>query len=374
LTGRGRLGWIGLAYRASAGGFEANPLDDSLYEGSVGIAIFLAALHRMTGEAKFRDTALAAIGDLRDLIRSVPDWAKGSVVSKSGIGAGGGIGGQIYSFVRIAELLGEPTLIKDAERLSAWITDEAIAGDGEHDVLGGSAGAIAGLLALHAYTRKDAVLERAYASGLHLIAKHADPATKAAGTDSFGHGGFGVAAQLARLGLRTGRGEFAAAARQMFACERISSEAPSKGAHKTRSMCCQVGWCNGAAGIGLAFLDAIPLDDGSGAAMSTIEAAALSVSERSTNGLDQVCCGAFAGVEFLTCAGRSLNRPKWQDSAWGIAAAVVGRAGRTGGFRLLPGVPHDYAGPSFFQGIAGIGYGLLRLADPDALPSILALE
>lgn len=41
---------------------------------------------------------------------------------------------------------------------------------------------------------------------------------------------------------------------------------------------------------------------------------------------------------------------------------------------FLCGVPLDVATPGPMDGIAGIGHGLLRLAAPDQVPSILALE
>ena len=38
------------------------------------------------------------------------------------------------------------------------------------------------------------------------------------------------------------------------------------------------------------------------------------------------------------------------------------------------GVPSGVETPGLMQGLAGIGYGLLRLADPQRTPSVLAVE
>jgi hypothetical protein len=38
------------------------------------------------------------------------------------------------------------------------------------------------------------------------------------------------------------------------------------------------------------------------------------------------------------------------------------------------GAEYPIADPGFFQGLPGIGYTLLRLSDPQALPSILAFD
>ncbi|HET7639605.1 MAG TPA: lanthionine synthetase LanC family protein, partial [Ktedonobacteraceae bacterium] len=53
---------------------------------------------------------------------------------------------------------------------------------------------------------------------------------------------------------------------------------------------------------------------------------------------------------------------------------VVARAEQTGSFLLHPLLPERVYNPSFFQGMAGIGYELLRMAYPGGLPSVLLWE
>jgi lantibiotic modifying enzyme len=53
-----------------------------------------------------------------------------------------------------------------------------------------------------------------------------------------------------------------------------------------------------------------------------------------------------------------------------MAASVVAAARRSGAYRLFANLPNAAFNPGFFQGVAGIGYGLLRLVDED-LPSAL---
>jgi lantibiotic modifying enzyme len=55
-----------------------------------------------------------------------------------------------------------------------------------------------------------------------------------------------------------------------------------------------------------------------------------------------------------------------QQAAW-----LVNRANQTGSFQLFPSQAQVIYQPGFFQGTAGIGYQLLRLAQPDLLPSAL---
>ena len=50
------------------------------------------------------------------------------------------------------------------------------------------------------------------------------------------------------------------------------------------------------------------------------------------------------------------------------------RAERAGAFALHPLLPAGAFSPGLFQGSAGIGYALLRLARPDLVPSVLLWE
>ncbi|HAA33506.1 MAG TPA: hypothetical protein DCE56_44520 [Cyanobacteria bacterium UBA8553] len=91
-------------------------------------------------------------------------------------------------------------------------------------------------------------------------------------------------------------------------------------------------------------------------------------------GLDLLCCGIFGHIELLLVAAQKLSRPDLREMALQRATCVVARAEQTGGYQLFPNLPNYVFSPSFFQGTAGIGYELLRLAYPEILPSVLLLE
>ena len=78
-----------------------------------------------------------------------------------------------------------------------------------------------------------------------------------------------------------------------------------------------------------------------------------------------VCCGEMGRAEILLEAARYLDRPDLEALAQKSASSVV--AG------LLPPEERPFVA-GFFQGLAGIGYGLLRLSAPESLPSILLWE
>ena len=111
------------------------------------------------------------------------------------------------------------TLLADAHAAAELFTDDLIAADKQLDVMGGSAGAILGLLRLYRDTQSGDVLERATKCGEHLLRNPgADRRAAAAGADKaaarkalngMSHGAAGFAYALASLSAATGRDEFA---------------------------------------------------------------------------------------------------------------------------------------------------------------------
>jgi lantibiotic modifying enzyme len=83
-----------------------------------------------------------------------------------------------------------------------------------------------------------------------------------------------------------------------------------------------------------------------------------------------LCHGDLGNVELLLEAGRRLGAPEWTEKAYRIAGGVLADIASSG-WRL--GMPRGAEPPGLMVGLAGIGYGLLRLADPDAVPSVLLL-
>jgi lantibiotic modifying enzyme len=91
-------------------------------------------------------------------------------------------------------------------------------------------------------------------------------------------------------------------------------------------------------------------------------------------GEDHLCCGSMGRIDFLIESGRRLGRVELLDEARQRASVVVRRAARKRQYKLLAQAPGVADSLSLFQGTAGIGYQLLRLAHPDRLPSVLLWE
>ena len=82
---------------------------------------------------------------------------------------------------------------------------------------------------------------------------------------------------------------------------------------------------------------------------------------------DHPCCGNLGRAELFLSAARA-------DLAVDLATRVIERAYRTGSYAIGHGLPDARWAPAFFQGLSGIGYHLLRVSAPEALPCILTFE
>ena len=160
--------WIGLDWLGDSEVFQLVCLGPDLYNGSTGIAVFLAAHAAATRHQPSRELALAALAQLRKNLtsRNVPRLARAL-----GIGAATGLGSIVYALAVMAKCLDDRDLLADAEMAATLVTDELIAADKQLDVMGGSAGAILGLLRLHRDTGSRMALSRAIRCGEHLLAQ-----------------------------------------------------------------------------------------------------------------------------------------------------------------------------------------------------------
>lgn len=134
-----------------------------------------------------------------------------------------------------------------------------------------------------------------------------------------------------------------------------------------------VSWCHGAPGIGLDRMGTLAIID-TEEIRQEINVALQTTQKSSLEEIDNLCCGNFGRIEVLLTASLKLNCPELLEKIDKQVSWIVNRAEREGTFCISPQLPKDAYTPGFFQGVAGIGYELLRLAHPDLLPSVLLFE
>jgi lantibiotic modifying enzyme len=131
-----------------------------------------------------------------------------------------------------------------------------------------------------------------------------------------------------------------------------------------------VTWCHGAPGIGLARLGCLSIYQ-TDEILQDVEVALTTTQKYGLWGVDHLCCGNFGRLELLLVASQKLSRPQLLETTQKQAAWVVTQTEKTGAYRLFGNLSNQVFSPSFFQGTAGIGYELLRLAYPEVLPAVL---
>ncbi len=380
----GSTTWFSLQFNSMGQRLNLLPMDDNLYDGRIGVALFLAALEHVAGETGFRDLALSAMLPLRrslqDLIPPVTRWTT--------LGGAMGLGGQLYALIRVADWLRDDELLQLARRVADWFIPRRIARDEALDVIGGAAGGILGLLALSAASNNGDALNAAVLCGDHLLEKRAvsDSGHRAWATSwarrpltGFGHGAAGIAYALLRLSQATGELRFRAAAEEAIAYETSVYSIENRNWPDFRDWPAQEGtqfmlaWCAGATGIGLARLGGLSVLD-SPSIRKDIAIAIQTTLASPPSEVDHLCCGNLGRIDFLLEASLRVERPDLLDEARRRAAEIVRRAVHAGRFCLHAQAPGVTDSPSFFQGTAGIGYALMRLAEPKGLPCVLLWE
>jgi type 2 lantibiotic biosynthesis protein LanM len=373
--------WLGLDWLGDSEVSQLVVLGADLYNGSCGLALFLAAHGAVANDTSSKDLAVAALARLRQTLRGHNPARAGRVL---GVGGGLGLGSIVYGLTVISAFLGDDDLLVDAHTAAALITGEVISADRQLDVLGGSAGAILGLLRLYRQAGSEDVLRSAISCGRHLLAQDrvGRVGRRTWVAPAFGrplngmsHGAAGFAYALAVLASATGNEEFACAASECLAFEDSTFDAAScnwadlRGGSSGNWPC---KWCYGAPGIGLARAAMARQAAADGEHCRTDIRNALVGVERGWPGsTDTLCCGTLGSVEFLWEAGEVLERSELRDLASRRLLAVVETARSNGDYRWSAGTSRFNLG--LFRGIAGVGYTALRRVD-DSLPNVLIWE
>jgi lantibiotic modifying enzyme len=249
-----------------------------------------------------------------------------------------------------------------------------IARDAVLDVLGGAAGSIAVLLTI------GGDLDTARRCGDHLLAtairSPRGVAWKQGGgwphpLTGFSHGAAGFAWALAKLAVATGDDRYRRTALDAIRYERTLFDHDERNWPDLRwnRPGFMAMWCHGAAGIGLSRLDL--LADLDGPEIRGEIAAAIDTTLRSGFGSSHCLChGDLGDLELIRRAAEVVGGGDLSRAADELALRIV--ADLHSGWRS--GLPHCVESPGLMTGLAGIGYGLLRIIDPESVPCVLLLE
>jgi len=382
-----RCNWLGDSMEAHGGEWKVahKSFGGELYSGTSGIALFLAQLHRMRPDPLLAQTARGAIAQALSRVDDMPPEMRHALYA--------GWIGIALALLDASQLLDDRPLKREALRL----VDKQLGHEIDPmslDVIGGAAGAIAGLCAIDRRIGSDRFLPEARRLGEHLLT-HAHRAgdvwswttmapvgpTPQEDLAGYSHGAAGIALALLELYIQTKNDRFLEGALGGFAYERACFSPEQQNWPDFRSFASpspqQLGyslaWCHGAPGIGLSRLRAFAL---TGDETYKREAdAAIAGTYRSLMMLAQaenysLCHGLGGNTELFIVAADILA-----DDRYRTAAETVGDRGiQAVHLNRNPwpcGVMGGGESPNLLLGTAGIGYFYLRLYDSTAVPSVL---
>jgi class II lanthipeptide synthase len=363
--------------------WSMGPLGADLFHGLTGIALFLGWLGRLTGDV--RHNALA-----REAWRTAAGRLDQDGLER--FGGMAGVGGHVYALVQLARLWSDESLIDLAEKQALASAPHA-AEDVLYDFVGGSAGTIAGLAALYELRPSASLRDciRGHASRLRATAIRtdtgigwlSDSVRTSRGAElpvaGFAHGNAGVILALAQAATILEDQACREAAGSALAYEQALFD-PVAGVWAElgdRALRRQVGkaphrayWCYGGTGIGLSRLRMrADLDPGTAGLLEV--QAALNALDVQPVGSHCLCHGELGNTELYLQAATALDRPELRAQARTRGIAVA-EAIRSSGWRC--GMPLNIHTPGIMFGLAGIGYGMLRLVEPDSVPVLLTLS
>ncbi|MDY7076103.1 MAG: type 2 lanthipeptide synthetase LanM family protein [Chloroflexota bacterium] len=379
IRGKTDVCWIGVNLEGIEHWYWAlSPIETNVYDGVGGVALFFSYLAAATGRSDFQELARAALEAVASHLRmSDPE-------GYSNIGAFTGRASNIYVLSHLSVLWNEPTLIEEALAGLAEM-EKQIPLDKNLDILGGAAGCIVVLLDLYKRTHEPRALAAARRCGERLL-ETAKPRGSgwgwvvAAASDAlagFSHGSAGIVWSLLELAAATDDERYRDAAYQGLAYERdlfvpdignwldlrkFNDDSPS-GSYPTA-------WCHGAPSVALGRLlalrhlkDPVIHDEITTGIETTLR--------QGFGGSHCLCHGDLGNSDILHFAGEVMGKQQWQQTALDYGATVL-REVQAGRWRC--GLPRYTETPGLMTGLAGIGFGLLRLWSPLDVPSILRLE
>lgn len=370
MTSPDEVSWLGLQLvREREWQVLADGVD--LYSGQAGIAFFLAYLGAITQETRYTNLARLALHTIQQQLAAAPEQ-----LSTPGTFNGGG--SILYLYLHLGTLWQEPALFAEAEKLVEHFAEAEVKDEVFH-ILGGSAGIILNLLNFHRIAPSALALQAAIKYGDHLL-DHAVTLTHGCGwieermakpLTGFSHGASGIALSLFALEAASGEERFHQAALDALAYERSTFSPDEQNWPDLRGDTEEymITWCHGAPGIGLARLLSLPYNDDAAARDEIAIALQTTLAYRFEHN-HSLCHGSLGNLDVLLIASQVLNDARYRAEVERLSALILEDIEQTG---WRTGVPHNVETPGLMVGIAGIGYELLRLAEPERVPSILSL-
>lgn len=355
-----------------------SPLDVSLYDGMLGNALFFGYLYKITNKNEYLTTVEKILASTELYIKLYKN--------EDSISAYSGDASIAYCYYFLGIILNRLDL-KQKGVLHILKCRDLIKNDNSFDIISGCAGTL--IIALNIYKRSlnKEVLDVAIKCGDHLI-ENAISIDDCVGWNTpvgdgmvlagMSHGNAGISWALIELYKITNNEMFLDYGNKAILYERKNYSPEDKNWFDLRNRENRlakgfpeaVNWCHGAPGIGMARIKCFNILHDS-QIRDEINIAIEKTLKEGFGGSDCLCHGSLGNMDILLLASTTLDFHKYYDLAKKITCDLIADAKKS---QWYCGIPQKTKVPTFMLGLAGIGYGLLRVLDPVNVPSVLTLE
>lgn len=371
---------------------------DSIYNGSSGIILFLMEVYKKTNDRKYYDVVKNAAAWLVKHAETTPTDYYAFFTGRMGVG---------YTLLKCSKFLNDNAYLKSSldiiRNCGKFLKSERPV----DDMINGYAGALLGLLHMHAETKEewllkeindfaDVLIKRATigVEGLYWDRSH----QQVRGLCGFSHGAAGIGAAFLELGNYFNNNAFFAIAEQAFMYETHYFNAERgnwpdfrKGFYNEKdfkeaeeayrnndldyftSSSDMNAWCHGAAGVGLSRLRAYDIFKNdiykSQAEQAILKTYITDVEFDFPSRTFTLCHGGGGNADLFIEAHLQFGDQKFMNYAKKVAEKILENSAN--GKKYQAGLSHaTEEDMSLFMGNAGIGYFLLRLTDCENIHSI----
>jgi type 2 lantibiotic biosynthesis protein LanM len=371
------LSWVAVNWLGESEVGQLNTMEPTLYNGSLGIAVFIGAYSKIFRNKKAKDQSYQIV---KPIIKKIYSIESMRMLKLIGIGGYTGAGSLIYGFAVLYNLTKNKVFLKCALKITSLINDDLIKKDNNLDLLDGVSGMILALIYLYNFNKDKNIRSLAIKCGEYLIKqprikynyfsswKGKKINTKLPLT-GISHGASGFALALIKLSKISNNKKFYKYGVDCIKYENSVYSIKKKNWPDFRNVKgkwpCQ--WCHGAVGVGLSRLDLLNNNIN---LRVDLKKAINSAIVNWPNSKDTICCGTMGSIIFMNRISNIYNNKKFKNLSIEWISSVINLAEKTGDYRL--GANYKF-NPGLFLGLSGVGYTILRMLN-NKLPKIETLS
>ena len=378
-----RCTWMSYVSNVVSQAFGYKPIGLDLANGNVGVAVFLSALYSVENKPLYRKYALKTLNPVVDILKE--GWSKKEFVSRFGLGGTTGLGSLIYGIAKIYEYTEEARLLCVIDTFIDLVDPHSIDKSVRADVVSGTAGCLLSLIFVYELMGNRRYLDKAKVLVERILASAVTDGNKFRGWKyqadkyllGFSHGSSGILYALSRFLKHVDDKRAVDTIRRTLEFEekefvKDANNWPDYRFEEVNPNA--VSWCHGATGVGLSRLELLNNAIFRIQATKDTDRAYKKTLESGVHELDTLCCGNSGRVDFLLELGLVGYTNKGFKKAEELASVMIHEYKKTGNFNCFPDFITKDNNVGFYQGLAGIGYELLRIYDPIRFRSVLLFK